>query len=106
MIGGYKAMNKKMRILTAVLGLSTAMALAVPAMGAWQQDTNGYYYMDGNTRVYSNWLRMANNGGGYTYYYIGSNGYMVTGWQQINNVWYYFQSNGVMATGWQQINGT
>ena len=67
MIGGYKAMNKKMRILTAVLGLSTAMALAVPAMGAWQQDTNGYYYMDGNTRVYSNWLHMANNGGGYTY---------------------------------------
>ena len=98
-------MNKRIRILTAALGISAACMLSMPVFAAWQQDANGYYYMNGNSRVYSNWLRMANSNGGYTYYYINQNGYMVTGWQKLNNVWYYFNADGTMATGWKQIDG-
>ena len=103
--GVIDIMKIKMKRTAVILGTAAAMLFCTPVMAGWQQDSNGYYYLDGSNRVYSNWLRMANSTGGYTYYYINSNGYMVTGWQKINNVWYYFRSDGVMATGWQEVNG-
>ena len=32
------------------------------------------------------------------WYYLGTDGKMVTGWQMINGAWYYFYSNGEMAS--------
>ena len=34
------------------------------------------------------------------YYYIGNDGIMKTGWQQIDGQWYYMDQTGVMQTGW------
>ena len=37
---------------------------------------------------------------------MDSNGYMLTGWQFINNRWYFLHNpNGNMITGWVQTNG-
>ncbi|POP30824.1 hypothetical protein C3B58_19315, partial [Lactonifactor longoviformis] len=37
---------------------------------------------------------------GKTWYYLKSNGAMVTGWLLDGKTWYYLKSNGAMATGW------
>lgn len=39
------------------------------------------------------------------YYYLGADGYKVTGWTLNSGRWYYLDSNGMMQTGWQYING-
>ena len=39
------------------------------------------------------------------WYYLGSDGYMVKGWQKINGKTYFFNRYGVMKTGWQKIDG-
>lgn len=36
---------------------------------------------------------------------MDTNGYMRTGWTNIDNIWYYFHSDGSMATGWIMVNG-
>ena len=36
-------------------------------------------------------------------YLFNSDGYMLTGWQQLNGHWYYFNPSGAMVTGGQII---
>ena len=38
-------------------------------------------------------------------YYFDREGWMVTGWQQIEKKWYYFDESGAMLTGWQWVKG-
>ena len=38
-----------------------------------------------------------------SWYYLNSNGSMVTGWVKVSGKWYYLKSNGAMVTGWQKI---
>ena len=40
------------------------------------------------------------------YYYLGADGYKITGWTLNSGRWYYLDANGVMQTGWQYIGGT
>lgn len=47
-----------------------------------------------------NWLYQ--NG---TWYYMGVDGAMKTGWQLVGNTWYFLQSSGAMARNWIYLNG-
>ena len=42
--------------------------------------------------------RFPSPGGGS--YYLGDDGNMLTGWQEIGGIWYYFGEDGSMYTGW------
>ena len=33
------------------------------------------------------------------------NGYMLTGWQKVKDIWYYLSENGSMATGFVTVDG-
>lgn len=41
-----------------------------------------------------------------SWYYLDSDGRMVTGWQQIDGKWYYFNPDGKIKQGWQQEGDT
>ena len=47
------------------------------------------------------WLCLDN-----TWYYLGTDGAMRTGWQYLGGTWYFLQSNGTMVQNWLYQNGT
>ena len=61
--------------------------------GSWIQDEKGWWYKnsDGSWPALK-WLQIE-YGTKTDWYYFNSEGYMVTGWQFINNKWYYFYEN-------------
>ena len=61
-----------------------------------------YFFQEGTTRMHIGWHQEYDG----TWYYLGSNGAMVTGWAWIGGNWYYFHGNGAMATGWAWIGGS
>ncbi|MCQ2401708.1 MAG: hypothetical protein MJ059_07275, partial [Lachnospiraceae bacterium] len=95
------------RRLALILTLSLIMGamLSVNARGEWMQNANGYYFVNNGNAVVSDWVRVTNNDGTYTYYYMGNDGYMSKGWTKINDSWYYFKDSGAMVTGWRQVDG-
>lgn len=66
----------------------------------WVKDALGWQYngSDG-TPVKNAWLLDNQTG---KYYYVQANGYMITGWKDIDGDWYYFDNSGIMQTGWIQ----
>lgn len=66
----------------------------------WKQ-TGGKYYYYKNQDMVTGWLR----DGKYWYYMQPHYGYMVTGWQYIDDEYYYMNDSGAMMKGWQCING-
>ena len=61
----------------------------------WVTDQDGkyhYWYGDGHSAK-SEWIEEADG----TKKYCDENGFMTTGWKQIDSDWYYFDKNGVMA---------
>ena len=74
---------------------------------------NGWYKTpeDGNWTFRENsakrkgWLCLPGAEQRQKWYYLGTDGNMVTGWQKINGKWYFFDLYGVMSTGWQKIGG-
>ena len=78
-----------------------------PEGGKWSKDGNIWRFTFKNgILAQSCWLYINNN-----WYYFGSNGDMATGWFKDNlNNWYYLTpagagTEGTMVTGWQQIDG-
>lgn len=109
---------KKKFLLTATL--VATMTLAAPMVasaaeagdGAWQSNAKGWWWQYSNGSYVTNDFVEVN---GNTYYF-GANGYMATGWQEIETKseysnythknWYYFESNGAMVKdSWKQIDG-
>jgi len=67
----------------------------------WAYDGLGWMYSySGGVYAQGEWLK--DNG---VWYFIGGDGYMMTGWQLLDDKWYYFGTNGKMATGWRKIDG-
>ena len=96
-------MIKNIKAKLGVAGLSILIgcsAFAPMAFAGWGQKDGKYYYVDESTnkKISNKWIHTSSG-----YYYIGNDGYMVTGWKKINDNWHYFRSNGLMATGWRQI---
>lgn len=78
-----------------------------PEGGKWSKDGNIWRFTFKNgILAQSCWLYIGQN-----WYYFGSNGDMATGWFKDNlNNWYYLTpagagTEGAMVTGWQQIDG-
>ena len=95
-------MRRRFAVAAAALALSAA--LTVPAYaGTWKYVNDQWKYQKGTNKfAYNEWIK--DNG---KYYYIGNDGIMKTGWQQVYGKWYYLGSaeDGSMKTYWQQING-
>ena len=70
----------------------------VDSNGVWQPNTwinNGkWWYRHGDGTYAQNKFEVING----STYYFDADGYMVTGWQQIQSKWYYFNANGSMLT--------
>ncbi|MDD6327138.1 MAG: hypothetical protein PUA62_01650 [Lachnospiraceae bacterium] len=90
------------------LGEDGALVGYIPS---WQKDDTGwrYKYEDGAYAIGLNYIDDE-------YYYFGEDGYMKTGWIDLNEywgmnsstpVWYYFTADGsAISRGWHQIDGT
>ena len=67
----------------------------------WIKDAEKWKYNDDYGNALKNtWFYDRNYGKSY---YFNNDGYMVTGWQKLNNSWYYLDNSGAMVTGWQKI---
>ena len=77
-----------------------------PASNGWQQDANGWRYLENGSAVYRNWRQV-----GSEWYYFNDKGYMATGWILDGGRWYYLNSTsaegtvGAMRTGWINSGG-
>ena len=91
--------KKTVYAMTAAMALMMASGTTV-AYGGWQQDASGYLYeRNDGTRVVSG-IETVN---GSDYYF--KDGYMQTGWQQIDGAWMYFEPSGAKKTGWENLEG-
>lgn len=75
--------------------------MAVPAYaGTWKFVNDQWKYQRGaNKFAYNEWIEDAGK-----WYYLGNDGSMKTGWQQIDGQWYYMDAAGVLQTGWLKDN--
>ena len=77
--------------------------------GQWIKDKKGWWYKYPDGSFPRNQWQQING----RYYFFNVNGYMLTGWQELDGFgyykeksWYYFDpENGDMKTGWQNIKG-
>ena len=63
----------------------------------WLFEENNWVYYENGNRI-KGWFKEKSN-----WYYFDDNGYMLTGFQNIEGKTYYFASDGIMQTGWQKI---
>ena len=75
-------MRRRFAVAAAALALS--VALTVPAYaGTWKYVNDQWKYQRGTNKfAYNEWIK--DNG---KYYYIGNDGIMKTGWQQIDGIY-------------------
>lgn len=67
----------------------------------WMQDKDqSWYHFDKEGYMQTGWLNLNN-----VWYFLMTDGRMKTGWLNHRDSWYYFSTGGVMKTGWQQVNG-
>ncbi len=66
----------------------------------WLLNDGKYQYLDEatNSIVTNKWVQ--NEAG---YYYLGSDGFMITGWHQFDDGWRYFSTQGLMQKGWLEL---
>lgn len=107
---------KKIGITKKIVSLFLAMTLlfsTVPVYAAephWEMTEGGWRYYDENgDYVVSSWIEVTETDDAgvetTTYYFINADGYMVTGWADIEGSRYYFNSEGARITGWYQEAG-
>ena len=80
---------------------TAAPPVIVVNKGGWKTDTDGVRYLDKYGNPFQNWIEI----NGKRYYFTPGTGYMVTGWQTIDDQRYYFAEDGVMLSDWQVIDG-
>lgn len=77
-------------------------ATVTNVQNGWVSEADGKetvwcYYANG-VRYRSQWVKSNDR-----WYYMNSDGVMVTGWQTIGNTDYFFDTSGAMATGWRKL---
>ena len=66
----------------------------------WLPLGNDWYYLNSDGSMVTGLQTVGNN-----FYYFNASGKMQTGWQGINNKWYYFDNGGYGQKSWQMIAG-
>lgn len=78
--------------------------------GSWAKDANGWRFLLTNGMPYAGgWTQIQYNDS-LNWYWFDVNGYMKTGWLNLNGTWFYLHkaedgNSGRMYTGWNQIDG-
>lgn len=79
-------------ISLSILSISLLSASQVKANAEWRQDTNGWWYSEGNSWVTGEKIIDGKE------YYFNKDGYMVTGWYDYGyDNWYYYYPSGEKA---------
>ena len=87
-------MKKRVAIMAAAVMLSVLMAVPAYA-GSWKFVNDRWKYQRGAEKYASQeWLNLDGKR-----YYIAGDGYMVTGWNKIDNQWYFMDDGGVLQYG-------
>ena len=73
---------------------------------SWQRDNKGWWIKNSDGSYPRNEWKLVNN----SWYFFDSQGYMFTGWLNLNGSWYYMNTdegsdNGKMVTGWRAVSG-
>lgn len=97
----YKAYRDKKDFYTSSNG-ATEKNLGTEIYG-WVKGDNGYWYYCDPATGYrqTGWASIDKD----IYYFLPTDGRMVTGWQFIGRYWYYFSAYGTLQTGWIQLDG-
>ena len=64
--------------------------LVAPTTGGWEQDAQGWRWKNGDGSYLTDGYAVV----GEDLYWFGPDGYIKTGWQQIDNRWVYFDNEG------------
>lgn len=91
---------KKAAMVTLALALTAGSAMTSMAAGWKQQGNNWRYQWDEGNYAESCWILHKNN-----WYYIGADGTMQTGWQEIDGKWYFMANTGEMINGLVKVDG-
>ena len=85
-------MKRRFGVMAMAAVLSAA--LAVPAYaGTWKYVNDQWKYQRGaNKFAYNEWIQDKGK-----YYYLDNDGYVTTGWQQIEGQWYHMDSTPLRA---------
>ena len=70
----------------------------------WAGNGEAWVYLKNGRPLTSQWIQESDG----NWYYVGSNGYMLLGWNNINDKWYYMNKSadrkiGAILSGWQLI---
>lgn len=68
----------------------------------WKKGADGWKYRNSDGSFVQGCFVAVDN----KWYYFDQDGYMVKGWQKVNDDWYYFDSKGHMTTGTIEIGGS
>ena len=92
-INAMDAGTATITVTTVDTGKTATCTVTVSRQAGWQQEAEGFRYVDENGEyVISQWISINDE-----WYYFGSDGYMVTGWHKEGSTWYYLKDDGTMA---------
>lgn len=100
-MGDERRFGMKKRWAMALAALALSVVMAIPAYaGTWKYVNDQWKYQKGvNKYAYNEWVKDNEK-----WYFMGNDGFMKTGWQQIKGYWYYMDQSGAMQTGWLKDN--
>lgn len=75
----------------------------VSMTGKWIKDEYGWYFLTTSGDYPKGSWQYLDYDEKKNWYYFNADGYMLVGWQYIDNSWYYLNPSGEMLIGWQQI---
>ncbi len=93
--------HKRIAVALSVVMVFTLMNMNVTASGenGWNQNDDGeWYYVDSEGDLLTGWQEIDGK-----WYFFTGDGVMQKGWLNNSHKWYYFNSAGAMQTGWQWI---
>ena len=99
-----KFINVSMLLISSIL--ISLSATFVTKANSWNQTDTGWEFISNGEVLKNTWFaETIPVGNKRSWYYIGANGRMVTGWKYLGSNWYFLNAYGQMLTGWVLDNG-